>query len=283
MTAAGEPDDSDGHLSGKPVGGFNLLRQIGVGAMGVVYLARHVRMDWLRALKRPLLPADSTDHTAIAQFIEEARLEGKLEHPNIATVYDYFEADESPWIVMEYFRLGNVRPLVGSLSEQQSVVLLLALLSALAHAHLRGIVHRDVKPENVMRTDDGTAKLADFGIARAEDSLTRLQATELGWFKGDLRYVAPEVVAGKQAQAPADLYAVGLIAHEFLAGGLPFEGVPDAEIPVRKVTMAAVPISELRPDLDRHLAHWVDQHLERDPRRRPDSAAESGARLRADR
>jgi serine/threonine protein kinase len=247
--------------------------------MAIVHLARQADLERAVALKE-LAGLWATDPTATLRFLREARLGGSLNHPNIVTVHEYFEHGGVPYIAMEFLPRGPLRPLVGTLTDPQVVGVLAGILAGLAHADEHGIVHRDLKPENVMRTKDGAVKIADFGIATAYDELANANLTPLGEFVGATGYVSPEQVLGKTATTASDLYSVGVMAFELLTGAVPFaETGGGSALLVSKVNQRAPAVSSLRPDLDTRLAAWVDRLLERDPARRPDSAAAAGASL----
>jgi serine/threonine protein kinase len=244
--------------------------------MGVVWLARHEATGQLVALKMPSAPDDPE---ARASFLREAQHEGMMQHPNIVTMYQYFEHEGQPWIAMEYFELDSVRLLIGRLSDQQCALVLTDVLRGLEHAHHRQVVHRDLKPENLMRSTAGPIKIADFGIARSVDGPLSNRLTDPAMFKGAIPYVAPEVVAGEDAEPSADLYAVGVIAFELFARSVPFAELKLEKIPVAKVTTAAPRLHDLRPDLDRGLCRWVDGLLSREPEKRPAGAADARHQL----
>jgi serine/threonine protein kinase len=247
--------------------------------MAIVHLAYEVQLDRWVALKE-LDRYGATDPTATTRFLREARLAGSLSHPNIVVVLAYFEHGGVPYISMEFLPRGPLRPLVGTLTDPQIVGVLDGILAGLDHAHEHGIVHRDLKPENVMRTDLGAVKIADFGIATAYDELANANLTPLGEFVGAPAYVSPEQVLGKTATTASDLYSVGVIAFELFTGAVPFaESGGGSALLVAKVNQRAPQLSSLRPDLDRGLAEWVDRLLERDPARRPHSAAAAAGSL----
>ena len=216
---------------------------------------------------------NASDSTAILRFVREARLGGSLNHPNIVTVYEYFEHGGIPYIAMEFLARGPLRPLVGALTVSQVVGVLEGILSGLAHANEHGIVHRDLKPENVLRTDDGGVKIADFGIARAYDELSSTNLTPAGEFVGAAAYVSPEQALGASATAVSDVYAVGVIAFELFTGSVPFADAGSASsLLIQKVNQRAPTLRSGRPDVDKRFADWTDRLLERDPSRRPESA-----------
>jgi serine/threonine protein kinase len=240
--------------------------------MAVVYLARQLDLDRPVALKM-LAGLHAFDPTVTSRFVREARLAGSLNHPNVVTVYEYFEHAGLPYIAMELLPRGPVRPLVGALTVPQVAGILDGVLAGLAHADKYRIVHRDLKPENVMRTEDGGVKIADFGIAKAYDELAAANLTPTGEFVGAPAYVSPEQALGLPATAASDLYSVGVIAFELLTGTVPFaEAASASALLVRKVNERPPALRSRRPDIDPALAKWVDRLLERDPSRRPASA-----------
>jgi serine/threonine protein kinase len=247
--------------------------------MAIVHLARQADLERPVALKE-LAGLWATDPTATMRFLREARLGGSLNHPNIVTVHEYFEHGGVPYIAMEFLSRGPLRPLVGTLTDAQVVGVLAGILAGLAHADEHGIVHRDLKPENVMRTKDGAVKIADFGIATARGELANANLTPPDEFVGAPGYVSPEQVLGKIATTASDLYSVGVIAFELFTGAVPFaETGGGSALLVAKVNQRAPQLSSLRPDLDKRLAEWVDRLLERDPARRPESAAAAAGSL----
>jgi len=238
--------------------------------MAVVYFARQADLDRPVALKE-LAGIHASDPAAAKRFLHEAQLAGSLNHPNIVTVYGYFEHDGIPYIAMEFLPRGSLRPLVGGLTVPQIVGALVGILDGLAHAGERGIVHRDLKPENVMRTDNGHVKIADFGIAKAHDELGMANLTPVGEFLGSPAYVSPEQALGAPATAASDLYAVGVMAFELFSGSVPFADPSPTALLIRKVNERAPSLRSLAPEVDKKLADWVDSLLGREPERRPSS------------
>src|SRR3954470_12629065 len=154
----------------RTVGRYEVLDELGRGGMATVYLARQAELNRLAALKE--LGALRGDDPSFAQrFLREARLAGSLSHPNIVTVYDYFEHEGVPLIAMEYLARGSLRRYVGRLTLPQAGGVLEGLLAGPAHAERHGVVHRDIKPENLLLTDEGAVKIADFGIAKATNAV----------------------------------------------------------------------------------------------------------------
>jgi serine/threonine protein kinase len=240
--------------------------------MAVVYLARDLDLDREVALKE-LAGLHASDPAVTTRFVQEAQLAGSLNHPNVVTVYEYFEHGGIPYIAMEFLPRGPLRPLVGALTLAQIFGVLDGVLAGLAHADEHRIVHRDLKPENVMRADDGGVKIADFGIAKAHDRVGTANLTPAGEFLGAPAYVSPEQALGSPATAASDLYSVGVIAFELLTGSVPFADAASASaLLIRKVNERAPTLRSHRPDLAKILEDWVDCLLEREPSRRPSSA-----------
>jgi serine/threonine protein kinase len=245
---------------------YEIVREIGRGANAVVYLARHSALDKLVALKE-LVRIEVGDETAATRFLREAQLAARLTHPNIVTVYDYFEHDGTPYIAMEHLERGSLRPFVGRLTLAEVFNVLEGLLAALVCAERHGVVHRDLKPENLMLTDDGEIKIADFGIAKATAATTNL--TRTGLVVGAPAYMAPEQASGKETGSAADLYSAGIVAYELVTGTVPYSGADPVSILWRHVHEPLPALSLRKPDVDSRLAHWIERLLEKDPSRRP--------------
>jgi hypothetical protein len=245
--------------------------------MAVVYLARQPTLDREVALKR--LQLESTDPTLARRFVREARLAAGLDHPNVVTLFDFFEDGGVPYIAMEYVRGGSLRRLVGHLTLPQVFGVLEGVLAGLSHAESHGIAHRDLKPENVLVTREGGVKIADFGIARAYNALTP-SLTQTDSTIGTPSYMAPEQVTGDALGPYTDLYALGVIAYELLSGHPPFNtGTPPVAVLYRHVHTPPPPLAELAPDAPSAACTWVERLLEKDPAARPPSAAAAAQAL----
>jgi serine/threonine protein kinase len=258
------------------VGDYEILRPIGRGGMAVVYLARQLRLDRLVALKE-LAGFHVADPTLAQRFVREAKLAGGLSHPHVVTVFDYFEWDGTPYISMEYVERGSLRPYVGSLAVSQVGGVLVDVLAGLAHAHQQGVVHRDVKPENLMITPEGRVKVADFGIAKATDEMqTAGFVTATGMTVGTPAYMAPEQVMGEAVGPATDLYSIGCVAYELLLGRTPFAGSGTAMAVLhRHLNEIPVPPCQLDPSISPALSAWIERLLIKDPAERPGSAGEA--------
>ena len=204
----------------RTVGRYEVLRTLGRGGMATVHLARQPELDRLVALKE--MHAFHTDQDAILQrFVRESRLAGSLSHPNIVTVYDFLEVDDTPYIAMEYVEAGSLRPYLPVLSDAQRLFVLHGILAGLVHAEEHGVVHRDLKPENVLVSAGGDVKITDFGVAKATRSASTA-LTGVGMTVGTPGYMAPEQAMAQPIGPWTDLYAVGCMAYELFAGAVPF-------------------------------------------------------------
>ena len=257
------------------IGSYEVVRLVARGGSATVYEARQGALDRTVAIKRLELRTD--DPTLVERFIRESRIAASFDHPNIVTVFDFFECDDVPYIAMEYLPRGSLRPWIGRLPLRQVLAVLEHLLAGLAHAEQHGVAHRDLKPENVLVTRRGSVKIADFGIAKAYGRATS-GYTAPGAPVGTPAYMAPEQALGRPVGPYTDLYALGIMAFEMFSGAPPFE---DAETPVaalyRHVNEPAPPLPGVSPAV----AAWVARLLEKAPEQRPASAAEAWAALDA--
>ena len=259
-------------------GRYRVERRLGVGGMASVFLGHDAELDRPVAIKM-LNEAASEDEDFRQRFVREARLAARLAHPNIVAIFDTGQDDGRPFIVMEYVdgeTLADVLAREGRLSPERVVDLALQACGGLDHAHTAGLVHRDVKPGNLLVRADGGLKIVDFGIARAAEA-TRI--TEVGTILGTAAYLAPEQAAGEEVTPATDIYALGAVMYEALAGERPyaFDTLPElvrkqAEEPVR-------PLRELARDIPAALEAVVLRCLARRPEERPASAAELAGEL----
>jgi hypothetical protein len=250
-------------------GRYSIDRELGRGGMGVVFLAREVHLDRLVAIK--LLPPEKASQSALRErFLQEARLAAKLSHPNIIPIHAVEQAGEFVYYVMSYVDGETLAQRVrtrGPLSASDGARVLREVAWALGYAHRQGLVHRDVKPDNILlESASGRTLVADFGIAAALGS-----ATSDG-VSGTPEFMSPEQVLGKEIDARSDLYGLGATAFYAFSGRLPFEGRTSTEILARQVTEPAPPLASLGLAVPRKLAHLVDRCLAKDPAQRPQSA-----------
>ncbi len=239
-----------GTLSPQPIKGYELQRKLGEGGMGAVYLARQKSMDRLVALKilrRNL--ARNTDF--VARFVREARLAGKLDHENIVRALDVGESGDYHYLAMEFVDGCNLSALLrerGALPEKEALGLALQVARALEYADSRRIIHRDIKPDNVLLTGDGIAKLTDLGLAKQTGAETHI--TQTGVMVGTPHYVSPEQARGEQdVDIRGDIYSLGATLYRLVTGKTPFEGSTAAVVMTKHLTEEPPPPREINPDV----------------------------------
>ncbi|HET9133631.1 MAG TPA: serine/threonine-protein kinase, partial [Gemmatimonadales bacterium] len=243
-------------------GSYSLVRELGRGGMGVVFLAREVALDRLVAIK--MLPlALGHDATLRERFLREARTAAQLAHPHIVPIHAVGSADALVWFVMEYVpgaSLGERLRREGALPTTDALRIVQETAWALAHAHARGVIHRDVKPDNILLQDDSDRVLVtDFGIAHGGDTTDGAKGF------GTLHYMSPEQAHGEAADARADIYALGVTAWHALAGHRPFEGQQGAALLATQSRADAPSIRTAVPTLPSNVAHAIDRAIARDP------------------
>ena len=268
-------------MIGTQVGKYRIESELGRGGMGVVYQGLHVTLERTVAIK--MLAAHLADADTRARFRREALTLARVAHPNIISIYDVEDLDGHSFIVMEHVGGGSLGDLMAGgspLPPARAVEIMGPILSALQAAHLAGVVHRDIKPDNILFTSTGRPKLTDFGVAHMRDGGSK---TRTGVMLGTPYYMSPEQAQGRRVTAAADLYAVGVVLYEMLSGRVPFTGQDPVSVALKHVQEAAPSLAALRPDLPAELCALVHRALEKDPAARFTSAAgmqdalESGA------
>lgn len=256
---------------------YELAEPLGHGGMADVWAARDLRLRRDVAVKF-LGPGVATRADGKARFEAEARSAASLNHPNIVTVYDSGEHDGSPFLVMERLPGRTLADEIaeGPLDPERALSVACDVLAALEAAHGAGIVHRDIKPANVLLCPDGTAKVADFGIAKAS---SEVDVTTGRVILGTPAYLAPERLAGRPATPASDLYSVGVLLYEALSGRAPFEGPSPVAVAKAVQSELPPPLAELRPELPGGLIAAVERAMDKDPDRRFASAAEMSLAL----
>jgi WD40 repeat protein/predicted Ser/Thr protein kinase len=261
-------------------GKFEILAELGQGAMGKVYRAQDPSLDRQVALKT-VSPALLTGKDTLARFLREARAAARLQHPNIVTIYELGEVDGTHFIVMELIEgmeLGKALTLGDRFTVEQKVRMMVEVCRGLDFAHKMGVIHRDVKPANILVARDGSVKLLDFGIARLGES----DMTQTGLVLGTPSYISPELLQGAKVTRAADMWAVGVILYEVLSGRRPFEAKTIASLIHKIVNEPLPPLDAEKLGLSESLVAVVTRALDREPERRfPDLGEMARALLAA--
>ena len=267
---------------------YHVLRVLGEGGMGKVYLAEHVKMGRKSALK-VLRPAAMRDADAVSRFNREASNASRISHPNIATIYDFGETDGVIYLAMEFVDGAPLTSIIdesGALPPSRAAEITRQAAEGLAAAHEMGIVHRDLKPENLMiaKTGEGLdqVKIVDFGIAKAA-GVGAQKVTRTGHVIGTPDYMSPEQLSGDPIDGRSDIYSLGIVAFNMLTGKLPFPGDSSQESMIMRLTDPPKRLGEMRPEVDwpPDLQAAVDKALARDVTNRYQRAVEFGRDLSA--
>ncbi|MCL6649632.1 MAG: serine/threonine protein kinase [Chloroflexi bacterium] len=262
-------------LVGRKIGGYEIVEQLGRGGMAAVYRAVQTSLNRSVALK-VLPPSLALDPTFVERFRREATAAASLQHPNILPIYDFGQDGDFFYIAMMLVLGGTLRERIGRLPLPLAVRLASQIADALDYAHQRGIVHRDVKPSNILMAREDWAMLSDFGIARLVEA-QGLTSTGMGI--GTPEYMSPEQALGQPVDGRSDIYALGIVLYEMIAGRQPFSG-PDSFSIVRQQIEAPLPkLSAVVPAVPAALEAIVEKATQKDPARRYQSANELKAAL----
>ena len=261
-------------------GRYRLDRRLAQGGMAEVWLATDLALDRKVALKW-LKPSLATDPVVAERFRREAIAVARLTHPNIVAVHDVFEEDGRQAVVMQLVDGKSLRQLLDvqtRLSPELTIHIGMCVAAALDAAHRAGFVHRDVKPGNILVTPDGRVLLTDFGIAKGLDPSGE-DLTSDNVMMGTAKYLSPEQVRGRRLDGRADLYSLGLVLYECLAGRVPFLGETDADTALARLQRDPTDLARLRPTVPRGLVNLIHRLLARNPNHRPTTGAELRAEL----
>jgi eukaryotic-like serine/threonine-protein kinase len=247
-------------------GRYRILRRLGSGGMADVYCAEDQQLGRKVALKL-LYRRFAEDVQFVERFRREASSAAGLQHPGIVGIFDRGEWDGTYYIAMEYIEGHTLKEIVrdrGPAPPEAAIDIAIQILRAVRFAHRRGVVHRDIKPQNVMVDDEGRVKVTDFGIARAGAS----DMTETGSIMGTAQYLSPEQAQGRPVDARSDLYSIGIVLYEMLTGRVPFDAESAVTVALKQVSEEPVPPSQVNPDVSPALEAVVLRAMEKDPRRR---------------
>ncbi len=249
---------------------YQLQEPIGRGGMATIYRGHDTRMDRTVAIK-VLREVYSTDPKFVTRFQREAKAASALQHPNIVQVYDYGQSDGNYFIVMELIEGTDLRRYLrsrGVLAVDRAIIIAHDVALGLGAAHRRGIVHRDVKPQNVLVGRDGSIKLTDFGIASVYKDINAERLTTTGMTLGTVQYYAPEQAQGEIVNPAADVYALGIVMYEMLTGRTPFDGDTPVAVAMQHIQDIPVPPTQLNPGIPPALEEIIMRCLEKVPEMR---------------
>lgn len=268
--------DRTGSLVGQTLGPYKILRQIGAGGMGEVYLALHASTNRKVALKL-LSPYLIKDEQRAWRFQQEARAVLALNHPNIVTIYDIGQAGDIHFIATEFIEGETLREQMAraSLEINEALDIAIQVAGALAAAHKAGVVHRDIKPENIMLRPDGYVKVLDFGLAKLTErygvattsAITKID-TEPGLVMGTTRYVSPEQARGLPVDSRTDIWSLGVVLYEMVAGHAPFEGATPTDVIISIVEKEPAPLVRYKPEAPAQLELIIKKALAKDREQR---------------
>lgn len=265
-------------MNGQIFGNYKIEQKLGEGGMGAVFRGVDMMLERDVAIKF-LRPELSSQPQVVERFRSEAVTLAKLNHPNIATLYNFMRQGESFFMVLEFVRgttLDNVIQQRGALPADQAVPLFCQVLDGIQHAHDFGIIHRDIKPANMMLTEKGTLKVLDFGIARI---LGTARMTRQGNIIGTIEYMSPEQVRGFETDARSDIYSLGMLLYEMLTARCPFDMQNEFELMKAQIEQYPVPPRQLNPAIPESVEQAIWRAIQKDPAHRFQSASEFRAFL----
>lgn len=246
---------------------YEIIKKIGSGGMAEVYLANDLVLNREVAVK--VLRGDlSYDPVALLRFQREANAGSGLNHPNVVEIFDVGNDGNSQYIVMEYVEGVTAKELIhrrGALDVAEAVDFMYQLAMGLATAHKQGIIHRDIKPQNILVKGDGTLKITDFGIAQSEDAL---QLTKTDSVIGSIHYLAPELVRGEGASVQSDIYALGIIFYELLTGDIPFSGEMPVEIAMKQLQEPIPSVQTFNPSIPNSVVNIINKATSKNTKNR---------------
>ncbi|MEL7498260.1 MAG: protein kinase [Planctomycetota bacterium] len=271
--------DSD-HKSNDTLGDYELLEEIGRGGMGVIYKARHRKLNRVAAIK-VIIGGRFTSEADLQRFYIEAEAAARLDHPNIVPFYEIGEHAGQPFFAMKYLEGGSLADHIGQFKDDQhaAATTVAKVARAVNHAHQMGVLHRDLKPANILLDNDGEPLLTDLGLAK--DTVGNSSLTQSGAVMGTPNYMAPEQAAGKPVTIAADIYGLGAILYEMLAGQTTYQGASPVDVLMKVIEGPPVPPQQVNSNVDRDLSLICMKCLDPEPEKRYASALELAKDLEA--
>ncbi|NIP38927.1 MAG: protein kinase, partial [Candidatus Dadabacteria bacterium] len=267
-------------MIGINVGEYRIVEKVGQGGMGSVYKAVHTTLEQIVAIK--VLSSEFSDNPSMrSRFINEARIQAKFKHPNVVNVLNFFEIDEKAFLVMEFIEgetLEKILQRKGKLQIEEALDISYSVLNALVFMHSKGVIHRDVKPANIMFTRDNVVKVADFGIAKSVNEKTKHTKTGL---LGSVMYLTPEQILGEQTSAATDVYSFGITLYKMLTGRTPFSNKTEFEIMKSHLEEDPTSPNEYNDYISKSLNKVILKSIAKDPKDRFSSASEFSQKLRS--
>jgi len=258
---------------------YAIQELIGKGGMAMVYRAKDLRTGHSVAIKI-LRQEYSKDEEFLGRFQREAQAASKMSHHNIVNLLDVGMDGDDRYLVMEYVQGKTLKEVIkekGKMTPQVAVQIAIRILAALQHAHKNGIIHRDIKPQNILVHADGHIKVADFGIARMADSSTLTKGDNV---MGSVHYFSPEQASGRAATEQSDLYSVGVVLYEMLTGRVPFDGDTPVSVAMQHLRSQPAPIKPMNPEVPDSLCRLIETAMQKDPKYRYQTALEMARDLR---
>lgn len=252
-------------------GRYEVIERIGAGGMAIVYKAKDTLLHRVVTIK-VLRDQFASDQEFVRRFRREAQSAAGLSHPNIVSIYDVGKDGDTEYIVMEYIEGRNLKEVIRNyapLSTEQAINLVFQIGEAISHAHEHHIIHRDIKPQNILVTPDGRAKVTDFGIARAVSSAT---LTHTGDIVGSVHYLSPEQARGTQTNEQTDIYSLGIILYELLTGRVPYDGETPITIALKHLQEPAILPSKINPRVPKDLESVIMKAISKSPDKRYQTA-----------
>jgi len=257
------------------VGEYRVVDFLGAGGMGEVYRAMHSKIGRIAAVK--VLTAQAAQSSGfVERFFNEARIQASLQHPNVATLYDFCEVQGQPCIIMEYVDGQTIAERVEAyrapLPLSETTYVFEKVCEAIDYVHRHGVLHRDIKSNNIKISSQGQVKLLDFGIAKVQN--TQQQLTQVGSVIGTLQYLAPELIRGGTADASGDIWALGVLLYEMVTGRTPFDADTVGDLCDRIGRVQYAPPAQLNPGVPHEVSAVIAHCLRKNPQERYRTAAD---------